>query len=125
MPNGDMTLSLRDARALLETSGKPAAATVRRLERAVRRAERELLPGRWAAHEFYGDTWLRSWPAPSTTVAAWVDAGGWDVRTPDFALVASGPSTGAAGRQLADRALRRWLRRRGVEWEPETNGRTR
>lgn len=128
MGAGDVVLSLRDARALLaDDKAIGVDAVTRRLERAVRRAERELTPTRWRTSRDYS---RRDWPDRDGHCAAFAwgepergegwkvyvnpPPGGWR----DPALIASGPETGAEGRRLADRALSRWLKRRGVAWKP-------
>ncbi len=123
--SGDaVTLSLKDARALL--AAVEDAPEWRRLDRAIRRAERALTPGRWRTVHRCGRArgyravgiWWHAAFAYDCEDDIQPGATGWNAQAVDGTLLGSGPETGAEGRRLADRALSRWLRRQGVTWTP-------
>jgi hypothetical protein len=112
-----VSLTLREAREIADYLAATGPAgeidpTVRRLARAIARANRALVPGRWRSHN--ASSW-RSWPDRSCAAMV-TDMGGWCAYSDAGSTLASGPETGAEGRRLADAALAKWAKRQG--WRP-------
>lgn len=121
----NVVVSLRDARAIARYLGSECpdeAPVLRRLSRAIARANRALVPGRWFdGSDYRGLCHRRLWRGTEDLAAVVRDSPephseGWCAFDPAYNPIASGPETGAEGRRLADRALARWAKRQG--WRP-------